>query len=251
MSRGKYSPWCYGNNQSNTEYTFNCYGEVPVEWNKENYDEKLMFDGYDSEGFDSYGYSAFEVDGAYSGIGNGVDRYGYTENEYLSMTDEQFQHVSAYADLLHNFKRNRDTEVKPKMNKRKTKAEKETELQAAKKAQNDIDWEEFTKNYPNRFAALIFDYFRFGQTDYNLNVVKNEDSYEFCSGSGWNRVGFVLTAIPPKEYNWEYMQSILDAERPIEEERERIKEAMRKQQLRETALSKLTDEEKKALGFTS
>ena len=45
-------------------------------------------------------------------IGSGVDRYGYTENQYISMTDEYFQNICAYADPLHNFKRNRDTEDK-------------------------------------------------------------------------------------------------------------------------------------------
>ena len=61
MSRGKYSPWCYNNRQKDTEYIYNCYGEVPAIWDKDNYDEKLMFENYDSEGFDSYGYSAFEL----------------------------------------------------------------------------------------------------------------------------------------------------------------------------------------------
>lgn len=112
MSRGKYSPWCYNNRQKDTEYIYNCYGEVPAIWDKDNYDEKLMFEIYDSEGFDSYGYSAFELDGTYAGIGSGVDRYGYTENQYISMTDEYFQNICVYADPLHNFKRNRDAEVK-------------------------------------------------------------------------------------------------------------------------------------------
>lgn len=109
MSRGKYSPWCF----NNSETIYNCYGEVPIDdWDKENYDEKLMFANYDSEGFDSYGYSAFQLDGTYAGIGSGVDRYGYTENQYISMTDEQFQDVRMYADPLHDFKRNHDIVVK-------------------------------------------------------------------------------------------------------------------------------------------
>lgn len=380
MSRGKYSPWCYSysNRQGNTEYIYNCYGEVPVEWDTDNYDEKLMFGNYDSEGFDSYGYSTFELDGTYAGIGSGVDRYGYTENQYISMTDEYFQNICAYADPLHNFKRNRDTEVKLTENSdiiqtsqtkgnvmklgevkaafdalenndfvftyafnkahcyrgyynevafqpakfvslaevktslnaalfdtfvaykggeyeydentpvnlsfigmsimdapekfeklvndmlneyndadhtsaqkkvRKTKAQKQAEAAIARRDEQQKEWEEFCKDYPNRFAALMFDYFNFGLTAHNLSVVKVENGYEFCSGTGWNRVGFVLTPIPPKEYSWEYMQSLREAESPIEEERERIKEAVRKQQLRETALSKLTDEEKEALGY--
>ena len=370
MSRGKYSPWCYNNRQKDTEYIYNCYGEVPAIWDKDNYDEKLMFENYDSEGFDSYGYSAFELDGTYAGIGSGVDRYGYTENQYISMTDEYFQNICAYADPLHNFKRNRDiiqtsqtkgnvmklSEVKAAFDAlenngfvftdgfitphayrgdyhqvafqpaknislaeikchlysalndtfmgyhsgfyeydentpvnlslngvcnnddhenfeklvtnmlneyndadhtsapkkvRKTKAQKQAEAAIARRDEQQKEWEEFCKDYPNRFAALMFDYFNFGLTSHNLSVVKVDNGYEFCSGAGWNRVGVVLTPIPPSEYNWEYMQSLHDAELPIEEERERIKEAVHKQHLRETALSKLTDEEKKALGIES
>lgn len=90
MSTGKYSPLCPHADESNWDaYKFNCYGEVPEEWSQEvyedgiEYNEKTMFGDYDSEGFDSYGYSAFDADGEYVGIGNGIDRYGYTENDYL------------------------------------------------------------------------------------------------------------------------------------------------------------------------
>jgi hypothetical protein len=91
MSTGKYSPLCPHANESGWEmFKYNCYGEVPADWNQEvyedgiEYDEKTMFGDYDSEGFDSYGYSAFDADGEYVGIGDGIDRYGYTEMDYLT-----------------------------------------------------------------------------------------------------------------------------------------------------------------------
>lgn len=90
MSTGKYSPLCPHSSEPGWDmFRFNCYGEVPEEWSQEvyedgiEYNEKTMFGGYDSEGFDSYGYSAFDADGEYVGIGNGIDRYGYTEDDYL------------------------------------------------------------------------------------------------------------------------------------------------------------------------
>lgn len=89
MSIGKYSPICpHANDPGRDAFKFNCYGEAPAEWNKElknlglEYDQKTMFDGYDSEGFDSYGYSAFDLNGNYIGIGNGIDRAGHTEDDY-------------------------------------------------------------------------------------------------------------------------------------------------------------------------
>ena len=250
MSRGKYSPWCYGG-QPPSDYIYNAYGEVPVEWNKENYNEKTMFENYDSAGFDCYGYSAFHEDGTYAGIGSGIDRYGYTENEYLSMSDDKFQDISAYAQELTEFKRDRDiTTVKPKMTKRKTKAEKEAEQIAIQAANNAADWENFKSEYPTRFAALLFDFHKFGATDYNLNVVRTGDNYEFCWGAGWERKSVDLKPTVPDEYDWEYLYSIEKAESAIKEERDRIAEAERKQRIRAEALSKLTEEERQVLGFT-
>ena len=37
----------------------------------------------DDEGYDSYGYSDFDENHEYVGAGNGVDRAGYTESEYM------------------------------------------------------------------------------------------------------------------------------------------------------------------------
>lgn len=98
MSKGKYSPtvYCHRYYDGRT-FDKNCYGQIPAEWSKEVadrgvvYDEKTMFANYDSEGYDSYGYSAFDRDGVYVGIGSGVDRQGYTENDYRSMSDEEFE----------------------------------------------------------------------------------------------------------------------------------------------------------------
>lgn len=93
MSRGKYSP----NYPKGKEFIYNCFGKVPLPWSKlaESYglvyDEKVHFANYDDEGFDSYGYSAFDENNNYVGIGSGVDRNGYTEYEYLCMSDEQWE----------------------------------------------------------------------------------------------------------------------------------------------------------------
>ena len=94
MSQGKYSPWCP--RASYSDFKYNCYKQIPTTWTVENkevgvvYDEKTMADRYDSEGFDSYGYSAFDAEGQYVGIGSGIDRYGYTEHEYMEMDTNEF-----------------------------------------------------------------------------------------------------------------------------------------------------------------
>ena len=110
MSTGKYSPLCPYTNL-NYEYKFNSYGEIPAEFDSSAYDPKTMFDNYDEEGFDSYGYSSFDADGNYVGHGNGIDRYGYTEMDYLT---DAANGGDLYYDLqgwggtvMTSFKRNR------------------------------------------------------------------------------------------------------------------------------------------------
>jgi hypothetical protein len=90
MSTGKYSPLRPNTHKGYEFFKFNCYGEVPEPWNQEvhdsgvEYNSVTMFDDYDDEGFDSYGYSAFDEDGNFVGHGSGIDRYGYTEMDYLT-----------------------------------------------------------------------------------------------------------------------------------------------------------------------
>ena len=97
MSQGKYSPSLP--NLGEECFVFNCYKQEPTPWTAELqasgvvYDEKSMFGNYDSEGFDRYGYSAFDAEGNYVGIGDGIDRLGYTEFEYLCMDPEDFNQL--------------------------------------------------------------------------------------------------------------------------------------------------------------
>lgn len=93
MSRGKYSVKAYKDWGNDYEFKYNCYGQEPEPWTKEMidagavFDEKTMFGNYDEEGYDNYGYSCFDVNNNYVGCGNGIDRAGYTESDYLTLQD--------------------------------------------------------------------------------------------------------------------------------------------------------------------
>ena len=137
----------------------------------------------------------------------------------------------------------------PTKKKRKTAAEKRQEQQAAQDAENAADWELFKKEYPVKFAALIFDFLRFNTTDYSIDIVRIENSYEFCWGTEWNRNRVDLLPVPPENYDWLYLQSFRDAEQAIENEREKLRDAERKELLKQTALAKLSKEERKVLGL--
>ena len=88
MSQGKYSPVTTKNT---TGFVFNSLGKVPaLAIPDAEYNEMTMLGGFDQEGFDSYGYSSFNRNGAYVGVGAGVDRNGYTEEQYATMDADDF-----------------------------------------------------------------------------------------------------------------------------------------------------------------
>lgn len=95
MSKGKYSPTVWHRKAKDEDFCFNAYGgQVP--WSKSSgvpYNEEIHFDDYDAEGYDRYGYSAYLADGTFVGLCQGVDRNGYTEDEYLAMSDEEFNNL--------------------------------------------------------------------------------------------------------------------------------------------------------------
>ena len=91
MARGKYSPKCP---HANTDYDF-CYnsqGQLPASYRPgtDVFNPRIHMNGYDSEGYDRYGYSDFLEDGTYVGLGQGIDRNGKTEDEYFNMNDDEF-----------------------------------------------------------------------------------------------------------------------------------------------------------------
>jgi hypothetical protein len=94
MSRGKYSPTVYYRKSPEEGYIYNAKGEIPPStWADGEYSTEIHFVDYDSEGFDRYGYSAYDSEGNYVDIGRGVDRNGCTENDYLCMSAEEFDNL--------------------------------------------------------------------------------------------------------------------------------------------------------------
>lgn len=95
--RGKYSPAMTREmlKRGPEAYVYNANGEVAPEYDRsQQYDERVHNGSYDINGFDSYGYSAFNEHGEYVGEGNGIDMVGYTEMDYMNMTDQEFENCT-------------------------------------------------------------------------------------------------------------------------------------------------------------
>lgn len=99
MSQGKYSPaltfeMC---KRPYSDYRYNADKQIPPERKNDfDYETRIHFDCYDEDGFDSYGYSGFDMHGNYVGAGMGVDRWGYTEMDYLEMSSDMFEDICRY-----------------------------------------------------------------------------------------------------------------------------------------------------------
>lgn len=94
MSRGKYSVLAYVDKGN---YSFTPKGLAPEPIRPgESYDPKRHLGGFDDEGYDMYGYSCYDRQGNWVGDGNGVDRAGWTEMDYLTLQDIPEEHRNSY-----------------------------------------------------------------------------------------------------------------------------------------------------------
>ena len=91
MSQGKYSPALTRQMIENGDYRYNADKQIAPDYKVgDEFCPRLYSGSYDENGFDRYGYSAFDIDGNFVGEGYGVDLWGYTEDEYSYMSYEDF-----------------------------------------------------------------------------------------------------------------------------------------------------------------
>jgi hypothetical protein len=239
MSRGKYSP----NLPRGKEFIYNCYGQPPMPWNKAladigaTYDELTMFANYDDEGFDSYGYSAFDRFGTYSGIGGGVDRNGYTEYEYLFMTDEKWEDVqwnltiNSEPDTIHVLTLEQEKEMA-----KETKAQRDARFDAEREARMEVAKATYTERMMAVFARATKMNFDLDVKDAKFVVHDRDSNYRevYSVDPVWN----VLAD-----------SDLYSLEMAVEFKEEVAAERERKANLRASALAKLTVEDREALGL--
>jgi hypothetical protein len=238
MSRGKYSP----NLPSGKEFIYNCYGKPVTEWDwqtseGDTYDELTMFANYDDEGYDSYGYSAFDRFGTYSGIGGGVDRNGYTEYEYLFMTDEKWEDVqwnltiNPKPDTIHTSTHKQEKEMA-----KETKAQRDARLEAERLAQVEVAKSTYTDRMMAVFARA---------TKMNFDLDVKDAKFIVHDRDSNHREVYSVDPV------WSELadSDLYSLEMAVEFKEEVAAERERKANLRATALAKLTAEERELLNL--
>jgi len=107
------------------------------------------------------------------------------------------------------------------------------------------EWAEFKASYPRRLLNLVYEFSRWPE----LSVRKDadRDSFVFSRPRHMNDKWFPVEL--PEEYNFEFIYALQEAEQAVESLILAEKEAERLYQLRQRALSKLSDEERQALNL--
>jgi hypothetical protein len=141
---------------------------------------------------------------------------------------------------------------------RLTAAQKRAELGTLLRENEKREWETLSKEYPERFAAVLF----FAATTPDLFVVAQNAtkhgvtaSYTFKLENTWNPQPHTLPVTLPLEYSNEIIQALESVESKIDAYMADIEEEKRKEERRKTAQARLTAqfdaEELELLGFNN
>jgi len=234
MARGKYSP----NLPHGKEFIYNCYGQEPAEWSEGIrqvgilYDEMTMFVNYDDEGYDSYGYSAFDSDGFYMGIGSGVDRNGYTDMEYLCMTDEQWENVqwnltiNSEPDTIHVLTLEQEIEMA-----KETKAQRDARFDA----ERETRLAKQVAEYPQRLMAVLA---RATNAYFELTVHDNKFQVAYRDGNGYNETYSLKMAYAHSPNSQEQLEEL---EWKLDRHEQELAEKKRLAEVKTEALRKVNE----------
>ena len=109
------------------------------------------------------------------------------------------------------------------------------------------EWAVFTATYPVKFANLMFKYAELDFAGFKISKL-DEQTYTFLR-CDYAYKQYTLTAIPPSEYDWEYVNEFELAHDLLADYDREQAEVFRRSEMRLNALNKLTKEERELLGI--
>lgn len=127
---------------------------------------------------------------------------------------------------------------------KETKADREARMALEQEA----EYQQFVREYPARFAKLMFDYMNLSHAEFYVKQLDAE-TYEFSrdSYSSWKNSTLKVSA--PANYNRKVMYDLEEAERYLQDYARELAESLRKYQVKQAALNKLSAEERELLGL--
>lgn len=130
---------------------------------------------------------------------------------------------------------------------RKTAAEKRAEAAALRNAEFAVEYAAFVQAYPTRFANVMFKYMELPHADFRVKKLDDE-TYAF-SRTDYSWKSLELKVNPPAEPDWDYMNVMLNVEEYLADYAKDVAEQMRKHNVKQAALQKLSTEERELLGL--
>lgn len=127
---------------------------------------------------------------------------------------------------------------------KETKAERQLREEAAA----DLQYNEFKQTYHNRFASAMFMFMNLSHEGFSVSE-GNPGTYVFTryEKDAWNGV-LHLPATLPEFQDWALMTALTEVEEMFRAYMKEKAEAERKSLVRQTALAKLSKEERELLG---
>ena len=167
-----------------------------------------------------------------------LQMYGHCENNDCQKLEELVK------EMIEEYKMSENTK------KRKTKADREEEARVATEERNTKRWEAFKESYTTDLLDLVYDYSNIVERD-EMKVVRSSEGYTFHNfNQSWEKAQTVPhPSALPETYNREVEYRMGVVKGWIDDARIEAAEKERLDKLCKTALSKLTDEEKSALGI--
>ncbi len=123
--------------------------------------------------------------------------------------------------------------------------ETKAERLAREELEAEASYQAFVREYPARFAALMYEYLSLEHAGFNVDKVDDE-TYSFYRGEKWS--SYELKVTPPANRNWEVVSNLEEVESKLAEYAAEQAEETRKYSLKCAALGKLTKEERELLG---
>lgn len=125
---------------------------------------------------------------------------------------------------------------------------KETKAERAvrEELESEVAWQKVVREYPTRFAALMFDA-AVKHNDVLIVARLDAETYRFGrEDETWSDI--VLKTTAPANRDWEVLYELEKAEQLVKNREAELDEANRKYHARQTALAKLSKEERELLG---
>jgi hypothetical protein len=124
--------------------------------------------------------------------------------------------------------------------------ETKAERAAREEFEAEVSYQNFVREYPARFVAVMYEYLTREHAGFRVHKLDAE-TYSF-SREDYSYSNRELKVAPPANRNWEAVEALEEVEHYLADYARELAEENRKFMVKQTALAKLSKEERELLG---